>query len=217
MGVEPTKDRLAAPPGFEVRTPHRGRLSSNRSNINHYTALAGRTNSGRRVVWPQVGPKLFRSCSCDRLCDRAKYTGCIGVGVCLPCPLDVNPEESCRVIPCPLPPRHGRERQHQATLSNAPRQDHECGSQQSPASPHALESPRYTALETEMVQRSLSTKQLGEELIVDIARYRENPKCRTLYCLVCDLDKRIRNPRGPENDLNKQRATAWPSRRSSSQ
>src|SRR5262249_52159126 len=28
MGVEPTKGRLAAPPGFEVRTPHRGRFSS---------------------------------------------------------------------------------------------------------------------------------------------------------------------------------------------
>src|SRR5499427_7956339 len=28
MGVESTKDRLAAPPGFEVRTPHRGRFSS---------------------------------------------------------------------------------------------------------------------------------------------------------------------------------------------
>ena len=27
-GVEPTRDRLAAPPGFEVRTPHRGRFSS---------------------------------------------------------------------------------------------------------------------------------------------------------------------------------------------
>ena len=30
MGVEPTKDRLAALPGFEVRTPHRGRCSSRR-------------------------------------------------------------------------------------------------------------------------------------------------------------------------------------------
>src|SRR5215510_1060188 len=28
MGVEPTEDRLAAPPGFEVRTSHRGRFSS---------------------------------------------------------------------------------------------------------------------------------------------------------------------------------------------
>src|SRR5258707_13988913 len=26
-GVEPTRDRLAAPPGFEVRTPHRRRFS----------------------------------------------------------------------------------------------------------------------------------------------------------------------------------------------
>src|SRR5690606_3517468 len=28
MGVEPTKDRLSAPPGFEVRTPHQERVSS---------------------------------------------------------------------------------------------------------------------------------------------------------------------------------------------
>jgi hypothetical protein len=28
MGVEPTKDRPTAPPGFEVRTPHRGRVPS---------------------------------------------------------------------------------------------------------------------------------------------------------------------------------------------
>ena len=30
MGVEPTRDRLAAPPGFEVRTPHQERLPSPR-------------------------------------------------------------------------------------------------------------------------------------------------------------------------------------------
>ena len=28
VGVEPTKDRLSAPSGFEVRTSHRGRISS---------------------------------------------------------------------------------------------------------------------------------------------------------------------------------------------
>src|SRR5262249_16913147 len=28
VGVEPTKDRLTASPGFEVRTPHRGRFPS---------------------------------------------------------------------------------------------------------------------------------------------------------------------------------------------
>ena len=37
VGVEPTKDRLTAPAGFEVRPPHRGRFSSNELG----TALAG--------------------------------------------------------------------------------------------------------------------------------------------------------------------------------
>lgn len=45
MGVEPTQDRLAAPPGFEVRTPHRGRFSSKpcRSGVR---ALCRSSNSG---------------------------------------------------------------------------------------------------------------------------------------------------------------------------
>jgi len=58
-------------------------------------------------------------------------------------------------------------------------------------------------LETKMTRLNLSTKQLGEQLIVDIAKYREHPKCHTLFCVVYDPDKRIRNPRGLENDLNK--------------
>jgi hypothetical protein len=34
VGVEPTKDRLAASPGFEVRTPHQGRFPSiNRQSL----------------------------------------------------------------------------------------------------------------------------------------------------------------------------------------
>jgi hypothetical protein len=32
-GVEPTKSRLAALPGFEVRTPHRGRFSSSCQSV----------------------------------------------------------------------------------------------------------------------------------------------------------------------------------------
>src|SRR5690606_24859724 len=35
VGVEPTKDRLAALPGFEVRTSHRGRCSSGSGFIRH--------------------------------------------------------------------------------------------------------------------------------------------------------------------------------------
>jgi hypothetical protein len=44
-------------------------------------------------------------------------------------------------------------------------------------------------VETKMTRPKLTTKQLGEELIVDIAKYREYPKCRTLFCLIYDPDK----------------------------
>ena len=57
-------------------------------------------------------------------------------------------------------------------------------------------------VEIKRTRPSLSTKQLGEELIVDIAKYRKHPSCRTLFCVVYDPEGRITNPRGVENDLN---------------
>lgn len=48
----------------------------------------------------------------------------------------------------------------------------------------------------------LSAREVGEQLIVDIAKYRKHPTCRTLFCFVYDPDGRIANPRGIENDLN---------------
>ncbi len=58
-------------------------------------------------------------------------------------------------------------------------------------------------IEIKMTRPSLSTKQLGEQLIVDIAKYEKHPACRTLFCVVYDPDGRISNPRGVENDLTK--------------
>jgi REase_DpnII-MboI len=58
-----------------------------------------------------------------------------------------------------------------------------------------------TVVETKMTRPNLSTKQLGEQLIVDIAKYKQHPACRTLFCLVYDPAGRISNPRGVENDL----------------
>ncbi|MBT9517122.1 MAG: hypothetical protein IV112_10560 [Methyloversatilis discipulorum] len=49
---------------------------------------------------------------------------------------------------------------------------------------------------------SLGERELGEQLIVDIAKYKRHPDCRTLFCFVYDPDGRIANPRGIENDLN---------------
>jgi hypothetical protein len=59
-------------------------------------------------------------------------------------------------------------------------------------------------VEIKMMRPSLSTKQLGEQLIVDIAKYKIHPACRTLFCVVYDADGRISNPRGVENDLSTQ-------------
>lgn len=48
----------------------------------------------------------------------------------------------------------------------------------------------------------LSARELGEQLIIDIAKYKKHPSCRTLFCFVYDPDGRISNPRGIESDLN---------------
>jgi REase_DpnII-MboI len=58
-----------------------------------------------------------------------------------------------------------------------------------------------SVVEIKMTRPNLSTKQLGEQLIVDIAKYKKHPACRTLYCVVYDPDGRIFNPRGVEKDL----------------
>ncbi len=65
-------------------------------------------------------------------------------------------------------------------------------------------------VEIKMTRATLSTKQLGEQLIIDIAKYKKHPASRTLFCVVYDPDGRISNPRGVENDLkedNDQMAT----------
>jgi hypothetical protein len=56
-------------------------------------------------------------------------------------------------------------------------------------------------VETKMTRRGLTASKLGEELIIDIARYEKHPQCRTLYCIVYDPEGRIANPRGVESDL----------------
>ena len=61
-----------------------------------------------------------------------------------------------------------------------------------------------TVVELKMTRPKLSSRQLGDQLIVDIAKYQKHPGCRTLFCVVYDPDGRISNPRGVENDLNRQ-------------
>lgn len=58
-------------------------------------------------------------------------------------------------------------------------------------------------VEIKKSRAGLNARQLGEQLIVDIVKYKQHPNCRTLFCFVYDPDGRINNPRGIENDLNK--------------
>ena len=58
-------------------------------------------------------------------------------------------------------------------------------------------------IEAKMTRKGLGAKEIGEQLIVDIARYKSHPICKTLYCLVYDPEHRVLNPRGLESDLSK--------------
>lgn len=59
-------------------------------------------------------------------------------------------------------------------------------------------------VETKMTRKGLADKEIGNQLIVDIERYKEHPDCDTLICFVYDPGGRIANPRGLSGDLEKQ-------------
>jgi hypothetical protein len=59
-----------------------------------------------------------------------------------------------------------------------------------------------TVVEMKMARATMSTRQLGEQLIIDREKYKKYPGCRTLLCIVYDPEGRVANPRGVENDLN---------------
>lgn len=58
-------------------------------------------------------------------------------------------------------------------------------------------------IETKKTRKGLGNKELANELIIDIARYKKHPDCKSLVCFVYDPENRIKNPRGFENDLSK--------------
>ena len=58
-------------------------------------------------------------------------------------------------------------------------------------------------VEIKKTRKDLIDKQVGEQLSLDIQKYKGHPDCRTLVCFVYDPDGRIANPRGLENDLNR--------------
>jgi hypothetical protein len=59
-------------------------------------------------------------------------------------------------------------------------------------------------IEAKMTRKGLGAKELGDELIIDIARYQAHSGCKMLFCLVYDPEHRVKNPRGIEADLSQQ-------------
>lgn len=60
------------------------------------------------------------------------------------------------------------------------------------------------AVEVKKTRPNLADRQLGEQLAVDIIRYRSHPECRHLVCLIYDPDERIANPSALKKDLEAQ-------------
>ncbi len=58
------------------------------------------------------------------------------------------------------------------------------------------------AIEIKKTREGLKSKQLGEELIVDMKRYRSHVDFKTFIAFVYDPDRHIRNPKEIENDLS---------------
>lgn len=58
-------------------------------------------------------------------------------------------------------------------------------------------------IETKMTRKGLNNKELANELLIDIPRYKQHPDCKELVCFIFDPEHRIRNPRGFEKDIGK--------------
>ena len=58
-------------------------------------------------------------------------------------------------------------------------------------------------LEARRTRDSLTTRRLGDELLIDIGRYAADPRVDTLVCFVYDPEHRVDNPRGFEADLSR--------------
>lgn len=61
-------------------------------------------------------------------------------------------------------------------------------------------------IEVKKTRQGLADKEIGDQLIVDVDRYKTHPDCKRLICFVYDPEGRIGNPDGMMKDLNEQHA-----------
>lgn len=65
-------------------------------------------------------------------------------------------------------------------------------------------------VETKMTRESLTTRKLGEELLIDAGRYPSHPSCEAIVAFIYDPARRIVNPRGVERDLTTRNSSGLP-------
>ena len=58
-------------------------------------------------------------------------------------------------------------------------------------------------IEVKKTRDGLKAREVADQLIIDIDRYKVHPDCKELICFVYDPDERIDNPRALENDLSR--------------
>ena len=59
-----------------------------------------------------------------------------------------------------------------------------------------------TVVEVKKTRKNLEDKEIGNQLLIDIVKYKQHPDCRTLICFVYDPEGRIGNPKGLSSDLD---------------
>lgn len=59
------------------------------------------------------------------------------------------------------------------------------------------------AIETKMTRNGLNARKLGDQLIIDIDRYKKYNGIKSLFCFVYDPEGRIVNPQGIEKELSR--------------
>jgi len=59
-------------------------------------------------------------------------------------------------------------------------------------------------VEVKMTRKGLEEKEIGDQLLIDIERYKEHENCKTLVCFIYDPEGRIVNAKGLINDLTNQ-------------
>ncbi len=61
-------------------------------------------------------------------------------------------------------------------------------------------------IEVKKTRKGLGDRELGDELILDVGRYRSHPDCKILVCFIYDPENRVKNAAGLKTDLAKQGA-----------